>query len=167
MADTDTSRLYLKNVLESNWQSSITDRIIDVPKPDGFLMESDPDNTRVNLQNGDYVFFVKGQAQTVEPRSLYWTAEGSENYVTIDIRTSKSLERLRGTRDANNDAERYGGLRGEVKRLLDTIRRGEKEFDIVAGYEWRDLSDEMGFGFWRGVWEVRLEQVAVEIDTTP
>lgn len=164
MAFTDLD--FLATILDTRWETTITNRSVDVPKPN-IVIATTPDETRVSAAQEDLIFVRDGGPQSVEPKSVGWTEERIETPLTVDIRTSQDRERFVGTRNANNEADRYGGLYGETKRILDTIRKGEAEFDWVAPPEWNDLSEEVGFGHWRGTWTVRLTQVAETIDPSP
>lgn len=161
-----TALAYLRNVLRDNWQEDITGRLNTVPAP-YILLEADSQNTRVSQIDGDVIFVTDGGPQNIEPKGAGWGHRGTESLVSLDVRTQHSRGRLEGVRDDNNEAERYGGLRGECQRILDTIRRGDKEYDLINGFEWNDLSGDVGFQYWRGTWEIRLTQVADNIDPEP
>lgn len=164
MAYTDLD--FLKTILDTRWETSITGRSVDVPKPK-IVIATTEEETRTNTAQQDVIFVRDGGPQQVEPKSLGWTEESITTPLTVDIRTAQGRERFVGTRDANNNADRYGGLYGESKRVLQTIRKGEKEFTWAATPEWNDLSEDVGYGHWRGTWTVRLKQVAETIDTSP
>lgn len=157
---------YLEYLLKNNWQASVDGRVQDVPYPgdDAIVMAGDVDISRVTQQHTDVIFITEGGNHSITPRSVGWTEEKSEPMATIDVRTSVDRMRLVGTRDGSNNKEAYGGLKGETKRLLETVRKGDKEFDWIDGYEWNPLSEDMGYGFWRGTWEVRFTELAREID---
>lgn len=156
---------YFEILLANRWQSDISGRIEEVPEP-SVIIAGDEDTTRVNFQN-DQIFVRDGGPQGLTPKGAGWGHEESETLVTLDIRTTQSRGRLEGFRDENNESERYGGLRGETKRILDSVRKGDKEYDLIEGFEWNDLSEEVGFGNWRGEWEVRVTQHASNIDPQP
>ena len=158
-----TTLSYLRNLIENSWEEGISGRRNDVPTP-FVMMASNIQQTRVSQYDGDVIFIRDGGTESHTPKGAGWTHRGVESMVTVDIRTQHSRERLEGARNDNNEAERYGGLRGEVQRILDSVRKGDKEFDWINGYEWNDLSEDVGFQFFRGTWEVRLTQVANEID---
>ena len=154
---------FLAYVLENRWQEDVPGRMQSVPEPKIVIATSE-DETRVNTAVNDVIFVRDGGAQTREPRSAGYMAERVETPVAVDIRTAEGRDRFVGIRDDNNEAESYGGLYGETKRILETIRKGEAEYDLTVPPEWNDLSEDFGFGHWRGVWTVRLTQVASEID---
>lgn len=158
-----TAVQYFEYVLDDRWKSTISNRNQDVPKPE-ILIEGSERATRVDTSTGDYVFVVDGGAQDLTPKSFSWAEEENENQVSIDVRTSHSRERFEGYRDDNNAHIEYSGLRGEIKRIIENVRKGDEEYDLITGHEWRDLSGDVGFGFWRGVYEVRLRTIATEVN---
>lgn len=158
-----TALAYLQTLLDENWAEDVEGRERTVPKP-LIRLGSDSEATRVSQIDGDAIFVLDGGSQSLTPKAAHWTHREVESLVTIDIRTQRGRGRLEGVRNEQNEAEAYGGLRGEVQRILDLVRRGDKEYDLIDGYEWNDLSEDVGFQFWRGTWEVRLTQVASEID---
>lgn len=158
----NTAVQYMVYELENRWTPSVTDRANDVPQPPTYKA-ADEDVARVTQQHDDVIFVTDGDVSAT-PRSFGWSEKKIEETISIDIRTSVNRRRLKGGRDNNNDPERYGGLRGECERILDSVRRGHKEYDWIDGYEFKDISEDVGYGFWRGVWEVRLTQLAPPID---
>lgn len=163
----DTTLLYLQTLLENNWQESYDGpagtRIKDVPKPE-IVMATSKDRKRVDPRNRDVCFVREGGSLDMEPAGLNWTERKRTGLATLDFRTTESRERLEGTRDDNNEKEAYGGLRGEATRIIDEVRKGDKEFDRVTPYEWNPLSEEMAFANWRGELEVRLYTIAEVIE---
>lgn len=161
-----TAVQYVQEVLDANWTPSITGRPNDVPKPE-MVRESQLGDRRMNLDHNDYLVISDGGISDISPQSLGWTEEELTSRVTVDIRTSQSRERLWGERDGNNDGPRYGGLVGEAKRIIDTKRKGDKEFDLIIGFEANDLSGQMGGHIWRATFDIRLESRASTIDPSP
>ena len=157
---------YFEHVLGEHWEEEITGRVEPVPKPH-IRLAADISETRLGQFQGDIVFIRDGGPNSLTPKGAGWTHRENEEMVTIDVRTSQGRARLEGTRTDDNEAERYGGLRGEINRILDYVRKGDQEYDLIEGYEWNDLSEEMGYQFWRGTWEVRLTQIAESIDPEP
>lgn len=157
---------YLRNVLDARWQEDITGRNNPVPKPE-IVIATDEAESRVNTAAQDVIFIRDGGPQDVQAQSVGWTEESVTTPLLADIRTSHSRVRFVGARDENNEAERYGGLYGETKRILDTIRKGESEFDWTEAPEWNDNSEDYGYGHWVGAWTVRLKQIASTIDPSP
>lgn len=162
----ETTLEYFENVLDAEWQADYNGpagvRIQPVPKPK-IIKATDKDKKRADPRQQDLLMVRQGGSASLEARGMQWDSRRRERLVSLDIRTTESRARLEGTRTADNEREAYGGLRGETLRILDTIRRGDKEFDWIDGYEYRPLSEEMGFANWRGVWEVRLTTLAEDI----
>lgn len=154
---------YLRNVLDNSWEPSVTGRDQSVPKP-VIRVAADSQTTRVSQINHDLVVIADGTGENLTPKSVGWTHREVESTASIIVKTQHSSGRLGGVRDANNDEEEYGGLRGEILRILDLIRKGDKEYDLIDGYEWKDQSEDVGFQFYRGIWEVRLTELAQKID---
>lgn len=153
---------YVYNLLHNNWQASVTGRNNDVPKPYIFLESSEA--TRFSVSTGDYFVVTDNGQTTWQPQSVGWTEERVESKVGVQMRTAHSRQRLLGYRDDNNVAERYGGLLGETKRILDTKRKGDKEWDYVIVDGFDDLTGEVGFANFRGRLNLRLVKVASRVD---
>lgn len=158
-----TAVQYVEYILDNNWTKSVSGRNNDVPKPD-IVRESEEGKRRMNLQKNDFLIISDGGISNIEPQSFGWVEEATTARVTVDMRTAYSRARLWGERDSNNDSPTYGGLVGEVKRIIDTKRKGDKEFDLVTGFEANDLSGQMGGKVWRATFEIRLENRAKNIN---
>lgn len=152
----------VKSLLEDEWREDVPGRDVSVPKPEIVLQA--PENRRqVNLKKYDVIFVRDGGRPTVQPQSLSWREERIEETVTIDCYSRKDINRIEGHRDDDDNREKYGGLKGEVKRILDKYRKGHKEYDLIIPETWIDLhADEPG-GIWRGQWEITMVRNAVTI----
>lgn len=162
---------FAEALIDSRWETSISGRPNDVPKPT-IYREAPEDVRRTSLDEADELVIKDGGTVTYEPKSVGWVEEEVRTPVLYDIRTTKGRTRYEGERqtspgDPLGDAPRYGGLVGEVKRIIDTARKGEKEFDLVTASEFNNLTPEMGGQVWRGQYTVYLEQRAAQIDPTP
>lgn len=156
---------YLSNEIGLRWNADIDGRVEPVPRPDIYV-EGTHAATRADQSVNDMIT-VQANSEEITPKSVGYNHEESSQRVSIDMRTNNGRKRLTGTRDSNNERERYGGLRGETKRILEQLRKGDAEYDLVMSSEWRDLSADVGYAFHRGVIEVELREVAREIDPTP
>lgn len=171
-----TAVQYVEALIEANWEPSITGRVVDVPQPQ-ILRESAQGLRRMNLDQHDVLLIRDGGITDVEPQSFAWQEERVVGRVTVDARTTGEAgavpgrERLWGYRGVGDlgdtEAERYGGIQGEMKRIVDTVRKGDEEFDLILATEQNDLSAEMGGQVWRGTTEITLDIRANEIDPTP
>lgn len=168
-----TALAYIEHLLDTEWTPSVEGRAVDVPKP-GIYRRSAENLRRVSLDQEDILFIGTGGDRLVEPQSVGWTEEHIMARINIDARTTGEAgsvggwERLWGHRGEGdlgaNEAEAYGGLMGEIKRIMETVRRRDEEYDIVNVVEQFDLSEEMGGQVWRGTTTVELEQRARVID---
>ena len=154
---------FFEILLQNRWSKDFPGRMEPVPQPN-ITIAADEDISRVDFTN-DQIFIRDGGPESHDPKGAGWTHRETETLVTLDLRTAHSRGRLEGYRDEEtNEPEVYGGLRGEVLRIVDDGRKGEQEYDWINPYEWNDLSEEVGFGNWRGTWEIRLSQKAANID---
>lgn len=150
----------LTDTIDDRWiedASSIDGRRNDVPKPVNIYAAS-PDKRKVNLKQGDAIFVYDGGEPTIEPKSVGWVEERIESKATIDLYSAVGVQRIEGYRDDSGDLESYGGLKGEVRRILDGIRRGYKEFLYIKPETYRYMHGEGAGGIYRGQWEIKLVQ---------
>lgn len=171
-----TAVQYVEAILENRWESSITDREVDVPQPEVYR-ESAESYRKINLDQNDAIILEDGGITNIEPQTFTWAQERLVSRVTVDIRTTGEAgsvagrERLWGHRGTGTlgatESERYGGLVGEVKRICDEVRAGDEEFDLIQVTEENDLSGEMGGQVWRATVTVVLDTRANTIDPTP
>lgn len=153
----------IKSLLEEEWREDVPGREKSVPKPEIVLQA--PDNRRqVNLKKYDVIFVTDGGRPVVEPQSLSWREERIEETITIDCYSRKDIERIEGYRDENDNKETYGGMKGEVKRILDKYRKGYKEYDLIKAETWIDMHAEEVGGIWRGQWDIQMIRNAVNIE---
>ena len=163
----------IEALLDTNWTESITGRSTDVPKPTFDLQQS---NLKRSLRTRDSCNVEDGGDTDIEPLGIGWTHEATTSRVSIDLRTAdrsidgikvNGRERLFGSRPGIASSDRYSGLSGEVKRILDTHRKGFAEFDLVVLSPFRDISGQTGQNHYRAVADVTLYQVADEINPDP
>jgi len=160
-------------LLEERWTESITDRATDVPTP---TIVEEKSVSRSDLKTDDYARVVDGGGRSFEPMGFGWTHERIDADVTIELRTADRRqgggatrpgnERLFGDRDSTAEPDRYIGLVGETKRVLDSARKGFAEFDLVIHSDERDESDLEGTNYYRADIDVALVQHAHQIDAS-
>lgn len=148
-------------LLDSEWSVSYPGRT-DVPKPK--IIAEATDKKRHNLKDSDLLTVRDGGPQDFTPQGVGWIEEKVIARVTVDIRTVHSRERLLGYLDGNGVPEPYSGLAGEVKRILDSNRKGFNAWHTVKADPFNDLSGQMGFHHWRGEYEVVLTNYANTIN---
>lgn len=181
-----TAPQYVRNLLEDNWQSSITGRPHDVGELDTdsqsgkvkIVYESDDEWRSMDLSNFDYLTIRDGGISNITPTSFGWLNEDRTARVTVDIRSKGwptedrpgriALYGERGAGDLDpNESPRYGGLAGEVERVLKEPRDGDQEFSLISTPEINDLSGQMGGQIWRGTVTAVFESRSTEINTQP
>lgn len=150
----------------------ITGRNHVVPKPQ---IDIEEDTSSVRFRTTDHVNIEDGGDEIHEAMDVGYQHESVDTFVTLRIRCAErpaepapdvdrpGRVRFEGGRDSNNVAESYGGLRGEIKRILELYRKGDREFDIIRATTWRDETGITSKNRYRGAWDVQLDQRAAEI----
>lgn len=168
---------WTKYALENDWESRVSGRTTEVPSP---YITVESEDSQVSLKKSDAIIVKDGGTATKTPGTLNWDEETTVSFVNIDIRTvdrnreelldglrSPGATRLFGKRDdVANTAERYGGLVGEVTRVVQRYRRGVNEFDRIEVTEVNDISNESGSNHYRAVVTVRFEQTLQNVEPT-
>lgn len=160
-----TAVQFVYTILDSNWESdaaNVTNRDEDVPKPG--IIEGVNEKTRHEWQNEGLLVVKDGGITDRTPKGLNWQYEEIEDLVTVRCQSRLDRQHVNGRRDQNNEAENYGGLTGEVIRILHLYRKGQKEYDVIKGYEVNDVSDGAGAGRWRSDVEIRLTDMARKVN---
>lgn len=171
---------YVERLLREEWHSSITGRYHDVGELDTdikIVEQGDDEWRAMSLENYDYLTLMDGGDVDIAPQSIGWTEQETVSRVDIDIRTRGDPEAgrpgkialygERGAGDGLDDAPRWGGLVGEVHRCIKSRRKGDEEYDIIDAFVVDDVTDQMGGQIWRALVNVRLEERAEVINTTP
>lgn len=157
-----TSLQYAHWLMDSNWTPSVSGRYQNVPKPQ-LVYQSSEERRRISTGDEDTLIIRDGGPISKEPQGLRWDSERKLSRVTLDLRTSGSAgsvngrQRMFGVRDSSGVSEDYGGLTGEVERIIDEVRRGDKEYDLIKLSEINNLSGQTGTGMWRATAEVELD----------
>lgn len=166
---------FVKNLLETNWETSITNRTTDVPEPT-FTLEKQ--NRAENLRTQDVGYVDSGGDTETTPQGFNWTHEQVDTVVVIEYRTATrstdvgyddGYNRLYGKRTGANglgEPDRWDGIVGETERVLKADRSGRAEWDLVAeGFR----VDDTGLGgknYWRADVFVPLTRHARNLDTS-
>lgn len=157
-------------LLDENWSTSISDRATDVPKP---KIVEQANVSKSDLKTEDVARVVDGGNTEFTPLGFGWTHERIEPDVTIELRSvDRRLDgtkvdgrhRVFGKRETTAEPDRYIGLVGETKRILDANRKGFAEFDLVVHSQDRDRSDLEGTNYYRADIDVELMRQADHID---
>jgi len=157
-------------LLEEEWTETISGRARDVPKPE-IVVEKEV--TKDRLQTQDSARIIDGGDTAIDPRGFGWTHERIEPQITIELRTAdrrvagEKIDgriRLFGERDGLSEPDRHVGLAGETKRILDSVRKGFAEFDLVVTSPLRDMSSNEGTNIYRADVDLAFIQHASSID---
>lgn len=159
---------YLESLLEDHWQETLPDRDYRVPKP---TIDIEKDRKKIRLRNQDHVNIVDGGDVPYEAMGVGYTHESSTVTFNIEVRTTMNppdppdTPRPGRTRfDGTYDSGGYAGLFGEIKRMLDLIRKGDGGYDIIQKSAWRDSSGTIGINHYFGMWIVDFDNRAAKID---
>jgi len=163
----------IEALLDTNWTESITNRSTDVPKPAFDIQQS---NLKRSLRTRDSCYVKDGGDTDIDPAGIGWMNENTTSRVSVDLRTADRTidgvqvdgrDRLLGSRSGIASSDRYAGLTGEVKRIIDTHRKGFAEFDLVVLTPFRDISDQTGQNHYRAVADITMYQFADGINPSP
>lgn len=162
-------RQLFADLLDTEWiedADKVTGRVRDVPKP---KILAEKAVKRHDLSRQPLIEVKDGGAATKEPKGLGWHEEQkvAQLQITIQLVDEHNGEvRMNGYRagpdgDADHgldpyEKESYGGLSGEVERILDQNRKGLAEYQLVEAFELDDVSDQMEYGRYRVDVNVRL-----------
>lgn len=164
-----TDANWVRDLLDSQWQESYPTRDTDVPNPT-VVVEGDESRRSVQFDTQDVIFTMDGGLPLIEPKSLGYGEERVES--TIDIEMMTSVDRFRLLGDVDED---YGGLSGEVRRIIDEFRLGvPADADIRdPGYDvlvYDTFDDEIGdrpAHEWGGTWTITFINFAEPISQDP
>lgn len=163
-----------KALLEQEWEASISGRSTDVPEPDVVLQQN---VSQDDLRTGPVARVVDGGGKTFEPRGFGWTHQKVEADVTVELRTAdrrvdggvtqSGHDELFGDRPGIAEPDRYVGLTGELRRILDANRNGFAEFCRVLSSATQDESAAEGTNYYRADVDITFVQEADPIDPAP
>lgn len=167
---------FIKNLLESQWQQSVSGRTNDVPQPT-FTLEKEDRADGLRTQDVGYV--ASGGDTEHLPLGFGWTHEHADTVVVIEYRaTSRNVDvgvengyqRLYGQRtgpDGLQEPDNHAGITGETKRVLQADRKGRAEWDLIGDPFRVDDTRLGGANYWRADVYVGLRNLAGSIDTAP
>lgn len=174
--------LFLKNLLERDWESSISNRSNDVPEPN-LVLEKENRTERLRTQDVGYV--ASGADTNYTAQGLGWNSQEVETVVVIEYRAAtrstgtgvldNGYRRLFGDRtgpDGVGAPDRWAGIVGETLRIILDGRIRTAEWDRLGtdstGSPIR-VADNTGLGganYWRADVFVPMDIVADNIDTS-
>ena len=153
-------RKLMADVLEDRWVENIgdidgfesDDRPNDVPEPVIELAGNERGNNRAqNYADNDIIYVSDGGDPTLDPASVGFRDVHVEQVIDVMIRTSQGPIRFFG-----DDGELYGGLVGEVQRIVDSARFGIGPYDYVFYDTFSDETEDYGADTWHGQWPIRF-----------
>lgn len=172
---------FVEWMLATNWTEERPGdgRVKPVPEP-RILRENKQRKKRGRTREN--IVIKDGGVSSYEPASFNWAEENADHRVSVDCRAKDrkdgetrvdGYERLFGYRNtgdvtdahglAPGEKESWGGVTGEIRRILAGVRDGQSEFDLVNAFEVSDISNQMGRGNYRSVVEIRLTEYAVDL----
>lgn len=167
---------FIKNLLERDWETSITGRDTDVPEPT-FTLEKKERQKSLRTQDVGYV--ATGADTETTPQGLGWTHQEVETAVVIEYRAASrstdvgyddAYNRLFGQRtgpDGVGEPDRWDGIVGETQRIINDNRKRTAEWNRVGnGIVVSDLADLGGTNYYRADVLVPMDIVAQELDTS-
>lgn len=146
-------RTLMVNLLEDRWSETYPNRVVDVPQPTIIRAGAQEDGQRraQNYSDTDIIHVRDGGNPDYRPASIGFRDMHAEQVIDVEIRTSHSSDRLFGI-----DEEEYGGLAGEVQRIVDAARYGVGPYDYVWYDTFSDQTEDYGADTWHGTWPVRF-----------
>ena len=177
---------FVSALLTQKWEPAISGRVYDLPTPGEDLdINIEKEVHQKRLRTNDIITVRDGGDVNFTPLGFGWTHEQIEGAVTIECRCADENPRVPdgvdgrvrmfGYRNQTNQiqnglapfqAERHGGLTGEVVRILASYRKGHAEFDRLVYGPVRDESSTVGRNTYRGDIMVAPEITAQEIDAS-
>lgn len=150
---TRDTRQFAIELLRANWQESgVPGRVQPVPRPE-FVEAATNDGTRArNFARKDVIQVSDGGDPIVEPASIGFRDKRVEQVIDVRIRTSHSKARFLG----RSVDETYGGLVGEVERIVDSLRFGAGSYEYIFYDTFREESENFGADVWTGTWPIRF-----------
>ena len=145
-------RRFMFKLLQDEWQEDVEGREMSVPEP--VIVEGAGDGSRraQNTADSDIIRVLDGGDPILEPGSVGFRDRYLEQVIDVEIRTSHSQDRMFGL-----DEEDYGGLAGEVQRIVDTVRYGAGPYDYIWYDTVTEASEDYGADIWNVEWPVRFK----------
>lgn len=161
---------FVASLLEDEWDERSTaeggppDRQFRVPKPQ---IDIELEVSAIRLRKNAHINIADGGPTSLQPLDAGYTHEVVIDPVEIEIRVAKNAV----TRGIDTDypvrtafdgqqAGKNDGLQNEVKRILNTVRLGTDEYDLIVTNTWQDNSLLTGMNHYLGTWYIELQQRA-------
>ena len=149
-------REFMAEILDERWEESIPERPNDVPKPvirqaGGADSDSTGGRRAENIADNDVIYTRDGGDPDMNPASIGFRDLHLEQVIDVEIRTAADQERMFGTEE-----DEYGGLAGEVQRIVDSVRFGLGPYEYIWYDTVTEASEDHGAGIWHVEWPVRF-----------
>ena len=160
-----TTAKWVRDLLQSDWGEGSNNP----PAEPNITVEGDAKERSVHQRDNDIIFVEDGGRPVVQPQSINYREERIESIIDIQIISAEGRERLLGEPDNT-----YGGLEGEVKRIIDKHRKGypsdgairDPGYDIIQPDTFDDQIGNRGAGLWAGTWTITFITYAAQIGET-
>ena len=174
-----TAVTWAHDKLQKEWSQSRPGRVVDLPPADDVTFLKGDGQKKADGRVQDFVYVKDGGSQDPEPNGINWQAERRTTRLSIQVSTMDrrvqgtkvdGRERIFGYRNETDsvdqygldpgEGESYGGLTGEVRYIMDSVRKGEHEWDYILTPEVNDLVSTVGKNYYRASVELRLVELA-------
>lgn len=170
---------YVQYLLEQNWTKSRDGRVFDVPEPEIY---TENEEQQVDYKRHDSAEIVDNGYMDTEPTDFAYAHERQTIRVGVDIRSKTRRidgERIDGRRRTfgyrnttpstdqhglqPGEAEPWGGLTGEVKKIINDHRKRHQEFDVILVTGISDTSGTTGVNSYRAKVDIEFRNFGVEL----
>jgi len=178
-----TAEQAIAGLLRTRWTSSRPGRQVDVPEPQIRLSKTDRFPNKI--KQSDYIR-IRGGDEVIQSGNIGYNVKDVDATIQIDMYSadrnrstedydpdlavaSPGYTRLRGFVDQSQLPDRdktevvLGGLEGEVRKILNDVRRGLFGYDIVRITDFNNLSDDGG-NYYRGNIIVEMNDIGRVIE---
>lgn len=165
-------RRWIANKLDEHWDERTEadggpeGREYEVPKPQ---IDIEQELGQISLRSTDHINVVDGGDVNRDPLDAGYMHESKSYPTDVVVRVSRSppdppdsdwpgLVRFTG------NGSHYGGIRGEIKRIMEIYRRGgDSGADTVQASSWSDQTGMTGINHYKGKWTVNFDIIAEEM----
>jgi len=166
-----TNARWFNDLITAEWGNENDEFSTDLDRPSIVTEGADGRRDRSQHVRDQPVIFVQdGGRPMFNAASIGYRERHVEAKLQLDIETTFGRDHLIGTVD-----ETYGGLSGEVQRIMDKYRRGMQNnppvpdpgYDILLFEQFDDQIAQRGADRWGGVWTVIFITFAGKIAQDP
>lgn len=177
-----TTARWVRDLLQSEWDEDNQWREEAVPQPE-IIVEGDETRRSAHHRDYDVIFTKDGGLPTIDPQSIGYREEYVEATIDVEIITSDSRAKLLG-----QVSDTYGGLSGEVNRIIHKYRTGMESqeskqlggfrlgkrtlghpgvadpgYDVIRVDTFDDEIGARGADIWAGTWTITFITYASQI----